>query len=211
MKVEQTLRDVQASRSRLRFILLWLEQMAGVVTDSDGGAGGGGGESDPPHPPCLTLANSILTILREPLPTDGPPSGGAAAVAGASSARSKVRCQSLFLFKLSFYSVKWSSPPGWALNGTINNFFRVFFFLNGNARRVWRSKETVSSWRSLCSPTIWTPHTICCPTGAACGEKHTLKCFWFSSGGGATVDGRIAQRNYSRGCRRLQGEVGLRR
>ena len=71
VKVEQTLRDVQISRSRLRFLLLWLEQVAPVVTDSNAPDGV---EEDERHPPCLTLANSILTILREPLPSDQPSS-----------------------------------------------------------------------------------------------------------------------------------------
>eukprot|EP00752_Nemacystus_decipiens_P013482 g11941.t1 len=71
VKVEQTLRDVQTSRSRLRFLLLWLEQVTPAVTDSNAP---GGAEEDERHPPCLTLANSILTILREPLPSDKPSS-----------------------------------------------------------------------------------------------------------------------------------------
>ncbi|CAM9958842.1 unnamed protein product [Scytosiphon promiscuus] len=107
VQVEQTLRDVQASRSRLRFVLLWLEQMAGIVANDDGGDVGGG-EGEPPHPPCLTLANSILTILREPLPTDERSSsspGAAAAAAGVSSARSRVE------------SVIGTSVPGLAADG----------------------------------------------------------------------------------------------
>lgn len=71
VKVEQTLRDVQTSRSRLRFLLLWLEQVTPAVTDSNAPDGA---EDDERHPPCLTLANSILTILREPLPSDKPSS-----------------------------------------------------------------------------------------------------------------------------------------
>lgn len=71
VKVEQTLRDVQTSRSRLRFLLLWLEQVTPAVTDSNAPDGA---EEDERHPPCLTLANSILTILREPLPSDKPSS-----------------------------------------------------------------------------------------------------------------------------------------
>eukprot|EP00903_Cladosiphon_okamuranus_P017455 g16077.t1 len=67
VKVEQTLRDVQTSRSRLRFLLLWLEQVTPAVTDSNAPDGA---EEEERHPPCLTLANSILTILREPLPSD---------------------------------------------------------------------------------------------------------------------------------------------
>lgn len=71
VKVEQTLQEVQISRSRLRFLLLWLEQMAPIVTDSGAAEGAEGGER---HPPSLTLANSVLSILKEPLPSDASPS-----------------------------------------------------------------------------------------------------------------------------------------
>lgn len=72
VKVEQTLREVQISRSRLRFILLWMEQMSPAVADS---AAADRAEDDERNPPSLTLANSVLSILREPLPSDGPSSG----------------------------------------------------------------------------------------------------------------------------------------
>ncbi|CAM9112102.1 unnamed protein product [Ectocarpus sp. 12 AP-2014] len=86
VKVEQTLRDVQTSRSRLRFLLLWLEQMSPVVTDSD--SADGTEEHEPPSP-CLTLANSVLTILREPLPSDKHSPSSRSTAAGASP-RSRV-------------------------------------------------------------------------------------------------------------------------
>lgn len=88
VKVEQTLRDVQTSRSRLRFLLLWLEQMSPVVTDSN--SADGTEEHEPPSP-CLTLANSVLTILREPLPSDKPSPSSRSTAAGASP-RSRVSC-----------------------------------------------------------------------------------------------------------------------
>ena len=71
VKVEQTLREVQISRSRLRFLLLWLEQVAPMVTDPDAAERAEGGER---HPPSLPLANSVLSILKEPLPSDASPS-----------------------------------------------------------------------------------------------------------------------------------------
>ena len=71
VKVEQTLREVQISRSRLRFLLLWLEQVAPMVTDPNAAEGA---EDSERHPPSLTLANSVLSILKEPLPSDASPS-----------------------------------------------------------------------------------------------------------------------------------------
>lgn len=68
--MEQTLRDVQTSRSRLRFFILWLEQVIPNVTDSNYPDD----DEYERHQPCLTLANSILTILREALPSDEPSS-----------------------------------------------------------------------------------------------------------------------------------------
>lgn len=72
MKVEQTLREVQISRSRLRFILLWLEQIVPTVTVSTAADGAEQADWRPPH---HTLAKSVLSILKEPLPSDAPASG----------------------------------------------------------------------------------------------------------------------------------------
>lgn len=69
VKVEQVLSEVQISRSRLRLLLVWLEQVAPTVTDST--ASNGARNDDERHPPNLALANSILSILGEPLPSDG--------------------------------------------------------------------------------------------------------------------------------------------
>lgn len=75
--VEQTLRDVQTSRSRLRFFILWLEQVIPNVTDSNYPDD----DEYERHQPCLTLASSILTILREALPSDKPSSSSTPTVA----------------------------------------------------------------------------------------------------------------------------------
>lgn len=84
--VEQTLRNVQTSRSRLRFFVLWLEQVIPGVTDSNYPDDA---EQYERHQPCLTLANSILTILREPLPSDKPSSSSRPTAAN-TSPRSRV-------------------------------------------------------------------------------------------------------------------------
>lgn len=68
VKVEQVLREVQVCRSRLRFLLTWLEQVSPIVTDSSN-SDNADEQRDPPSP---SLARSVLSILREPLPSDEP-------------------------------------------------------------------------------------------------------------------------------------------
>lgn len=67
MSVEKTLREVQISRSRLRYLLTWLEQVTPTVTDS---GSLDNAEDDDRNPPSLALANSVLSILQEPLPSE---------------------------------------------------------------------------------------------------------------------------------------------
>lgn len=73
MKVEHALREVQVSRSRLRFLLAWLEQVSPMVTDP---AASDAAEDQAREPPSLALSNSVLSILREPLPAHHETPGG---------------------------------------------------------------------------------------------------------------------------------------